>query len=65
MNKKKRRKNTFHEQMLYFIGKLLSVPVWFFFFPISTVTGVDNIASEDVASSDNYTGEWKHELLKA
>lgn len=51
--------------MLYFIGKLLSVPVWFFFFPISTVTGVDKIASEDVASSDNYTGEWKHELLKA
>lgn len=37
----------------------------FFSFPISTVTGVDNIASEDVASSDNYTGEWKHELLKA
>lgn len=51
--------------MLYFIGKLLSVPVCFFFFPISTVTGVDKIASEDVASSDNYTGEWKHKLLKA
>lgn len=65
MNKKEKEKTHFMNRCFTLSASCCLFLFVFFSFPISTVTGVDNIASEDVASSDNYTGEWKHELLKA